>query len=647
MKKNIQHSIFIFALTLMCIGMYAQKAGKTYYLQSAIAGKYIDVQGKKTANGTPIHLWSYNGGNSQKFILEDAGGGYFYIKSGLGKYIHSQNGSKMALAHLWGGKGNDNSKWKFKTAPNGYYYIQSKNGTYLDVKRAKSANGTPIWLWTFNPGGDTQRWKFKAVTSASTGAFIANQPLFTKTAISLSLAKVAQAQQGTRKQKAGGPNFNEEPFAPFSNIDADLSDRFGPTSTSKFSRLNGNIIPDKVPGSGVFYYIPDSYHLEWDRDLNKHGLRINYSRNTEGRENKSARVSATLTSGITIAEINFMEGIIREMIKNQGVTKPYVELKPLPVKSPRIEFQGGGSDLSEEQITIVAFSNFEEKIQVSFTTSDDNIDALKNGELKNKLSFIMHFQSSIDEEQVYDIPADISIMDEDSYGIFEIKDFPSLMNIKNPTPYPLKAKYLHILTTTKTSEGVIPYVYSFELDNKIIQPNDILKFIKPTNFSGHKVRRKPLRAFIEYKLQECDPCTQDIINELTGGVTAATKQEIKFSTINLLKITGAVYADVYVKSKQLDPSKQKIITLYDPLRIDEDNTDFKSSTIYLINGEQPDFEYRVELFTEDDQYESNWIKGNKQRITLSKSRLRKHFNQWPEVEITESSEENEEDKDEN
>jgi len=160
MKKLIYFKAFVTLLALQFLSnsTYAQKVG-TYYIQSPLDGKFLDLKGGNTNNGNGYHIYPYNGSSAQIFHLEDAGSGYFYIRSKGGKYIHVQNRSDQpkALALIWEGKGNDNTKWRFHPLANGNYLIQSQKGTYLDVQGGKSDTGTPVWLWTRN-GGNAQQW---------------------------------------------------------------------------------------------------------------------------------------------------------------------------------------------------------------------------------------------------------------------------------------------------------------------------------------------------------------------------------------------------------------------------------------------------------------------------------------------------------
>ncbi len=179
---------------------YAQQAGKTYYIQSAI-GKHLDVQWANTANNTPLHLWPFNGGNAQKFTLENAGGGYFYIKSALGKYVHVKGGKNTpkSLVTIYSKVNQDNLKWKFENAGGGYYYIESKLGTYLDVQWGSNKNGTPIWMWNFN-GGNAQKWKL-----VSTGGVTSSNNMSDKELLEAKIIK----EPKTELYKKGKKRYKE------------------------------------------------------------------------------------------------------------------------------------------------------------------------------------------------------------------------------------------------------------------------------------------------------------------------------------------------------------------------------------------------------------------------------------------------------
>lgn len=161
-----------------------QQTGWTYYLESMVSSDayILGARGNQNTNGTHMDLVKRYGLPGHKIIFEDAGGGYFYFRSGHGRYLHVQNVSSKPGAYvvLWDGRGGDNTKWRFIDDGGGVYRIQSKMGTWLDVRNGGTTPGTPIWLWSKNasnaqkwkliklPGGRVEDWK--PVTVQLTGA---------------------------------------------------------------------------------------------------------------------------------------------------------------------------------------------------------------------------------------------------------------------------------------------------------------------------------------------------------------------------------------------------------------------------------------------------------------------------------------------
>jgi len=178
--------LILLSTIFFLLGNYSvlsQSAG-TYYIESAKSGKLLNVKDAQTANGTPLIIWPYAGGQAnERFTLEVAIADYFFIKSGVGKYLHIKDGSDepKAMVHLWQGYGEYHTKWKFIDAGNGYFLIESMLGTYMDVQNGNNANGTPVWMWTKN-SSDAQRWKLIPVGNSP----IAVKPTKVKLEIELS-----------------------------------------------------------------------------------------------------------------------------------------------------------------------------------------------------------------------------------------------------------------------------------------------------------------------------------------------------------------------------------------------------------------------------------------------------------------------------
>jgi|GEM_PF-163266 len=75
----------------------ARKVTSTEYVFKSMADttKVLDVQGGSATDGTPIIVYNLHGGNSQKWKVTDAGGGYVALKSAVGtnKSLDVRNGA--------------------------------------------------------------------------------------------------------------------------------------------------------------------------------------------------------------------------------------------------------------------------------------------------------------------------------------------------------------------------------------------------------------------------------------------------------------------------------------------------------------------------------------------------------------------------
>ena len=107
-----------------CQQWYLQKDGDYYKIKNVNSGLFLDVDDGKAQNGRNVWQWAKNKTNAQKWILEDAGNGYVYIKTALGDY-------------------------------------------YLDAQNAKSDNGTNIQIYQFNPAYDAQKFKLVRLDAPS------------------------------------------------------------------------------------------------------------------------------------------------------------------------------------------------------------------------------------------------------------------------------------------------------------------------------------------------------------------------------------------------------------------------------------------------------------------------------------------------
>lgn len=139
----------------------------TYIISSAMNSDLVlDISGASMNNGANVTVWKKNGQNNQKFNITYLENGYYKMEVVCsGKYLSGTN---------FNAKNEDNviqktyedldiQKWVIKEAGNGYYYIISKESSlYLDIHGAKTELGTNVELYE-GKSGTNQKFKFNKV----------------------------------------------------------------------------------------------------------------------------------------------------------------------------------------------------------------------------------------------------------------------------------------------------------------------------------------------------------------------------------------------------------------------------------------------------------------------------------------------------
>ena len=136
----------------------------TYYIKSILNNdsSTLDIEGQSTEDMANVHLWTYHGGESQKFeIIKN--GDYYNIKNVYTDKmldIENTSGGKGVNVHQYSAHSGKSQKWFFVNAGDGYYNIWNATGYCLDVSDGDYDDGTNVQIWT---GNGTASQKFKLV----------------------------------------------------------------------------------------------------------------------------------------------------------------------------------------------------------------------------------------------------------------------------------------------------------------------------------------------------------------------------------------------------------------------------------------------------------------------------------------------------
>lgn len=132
-----------------------REAGDGYYIQTVLGNFVMEVVNKSTADGTPIRLGDPNGGKAQTFLLPAsdvaAPSGTLNIVSALDstKVVGVANNSTKfgARLQLQTSTGDLSQQFRFSQVGNGMYRIRNvRSGAYVGVANGSYLNGSAIQL---------------------------------------------------------------------------------------------------------------------------------------------------------------------------------------------------------------------------------------------------------------------------------------------------------------------------------------------------------------------------------------------------------------------------------------------------------------------------------------------------------------------
>jgi hypothetical protein len=186
----------------------------------------------------------------------------------------------------------------------------------------------------------------------------------------------------------------------------------------------------------------------------------------------------------------------------------------------------------------------------------------------------------------------------------------------------VRVKYLHALVL---DAGAAPAVYSWNLGGAVVAPGGRVEC--DARSVPEWIDRKALRLWIDYAVAPgCEPCTQQVVKDITGGVTSVAASQITFHTINPLAEMGAHELALRVRSRRFDPdgrhSREKSIVLK------ADNQDFTLGPIYVDEAEgrsEALFEYFLTVAMADgtEHEAQQWIASRDLRVLIGRSQIEK------------------------
>ncbi len=406
-----------------------------------------------------------------------------------------------------------------------------------------------------------------------------------------------------------GPD--NSPISLWSDLAADVNFEF----PYQISSIRMDVYPDKNPLSGIFYYLPDAYHLRW---IPGEGYQFKMIYGTaEGGAAGSVRMTGTLTPGIGNAEVSLLKTLLEAYLKNDPKAI-YKELRIIPLSAnPTLSLTSGlkgNYNISADKISVGVQSTISAPIDISWVTDNRTKEemqvALTEG-IGIQGAMTLKPKSESLPEQL--IPVRITLADVRTLGRFTLD--PAKWRTQkwvNATPYPLKLKYIHVLVLDQKAGKTIPIIYSWSLGDKEVPSKAGVNFDARKMPEWLEKNSKTQRIWLDYAIAPCESCVNQVIDGLTSGTSGSKVRNVSFESIQVFEKFNASLLQVRIRSRQADPKGEALVEL-PPVRMEKDEETYSAGPLYLPEGGDLRYEYFFTLVTKDGtSYSSDGWKVSKE-----------------------------------
>lgn len=391
-----------------------------------------------------------------------------------------------------------------------------------------------------------------------------------------------------------------------------------------------NVFPevyqDQHPSSGIFYFLPHAYGLEWN-ETDGYAFRTIYSAATGGAPGQ-VMMAARLGAGLDARDLAITAKIVRAYAEAHQM--PFAEVRPLPIDTLAISLSDdlGRYSIPADRVSVHGLSDITGALEVSWVTDERTKDFIQEALLENVgISGSVRFAPTGHGLGTRVIPALMQLADESTFGPFRWER----TGCKNVTPYPVVLKYLHALRFV----GATPVVSSWSLGDARIPSGGQVRW----SSSGIPfwLDAQAEKMWIDYAVDRgCRACGTNAIAALTGGVSTAGGAQITFHSLTPLAETGAHDVQLEVRSRYFDPRGEELQVR--SIVVDADEKDFLVGPLFLgqRSGAGAEggsfFEYRVSLTMKDGDVfagSAAWIPGDALRVPIGRRQLERSLGSLP------------------
>jgi hypothetical protein len=382
--------------------------------------------------------------------------------------------------------------------------------------------------------------------------------------------------------------------------------------------LLSNIYFDKNPESGIFYYLPTGYNLQWNAQKG-FDFKTLYQKGTSTDDGK-VNMTVILSPGISIQDNSFAKEFLAAYCKESHLK--FTDLTPILPQNPRISLQGSLQSLyglSSDQINVSNSSSIYEPINASWSTdidaANEMLTALGQGVgIAGNLSY----KSDAQEQSGYSVPINIGLANSYNFGQIDLKDTPyRTTSFANQFPYPIEVNYLHVLVFNNVNGSLVPCIYSYSLGGAEVLSRSKMNLDASRIPAWIDSDPRVKKIWIDYSLKSCTSCTEAVVEEISSGSSDDRVRTIKLNSMGVIRKYDVSFMKVVIRSRFFDPKGHQQTER--SFILDKDNTDIEAGPFYVWDEKDLSYEYRIIMLNEEQTYEGTaWTASKDLELYINK-----------------------------
>ena len=146
----------------------------SYRLKNVYSGKYLNVAGSRSSNGTNVNIYTKDGTSGQTFKISKSSGKYWLSPKCASSKVVNVKGSSVksgANVNIYSkdSSGDGTQMWILQKVSSGYVLRSADNDKCVLAATGKT-NGSNVCVKTYSSGSTKQIWKLEKVSSSTGGS---------------------------------------------------------------------------------------------------------------------------------------------------------------------------------------------------------------------------------------------------------------------------------------------------------------------------------------------------------------------------------------------------------------------------------------------------------------------------------------------